>query len=93
MSIEGCFLQSLINHTCSGRAGTNPLNTGGLFHCYMSEESICYFRGVGSILSFFILFEWKILIANTVDPDQTPHNVASDLGLHCLPLTLLLVSR
>ena len=24
--------------------------------------------------------------ANNVDPDQTPHNVASDLGLHCLPM-------
>ena len=23
--------------------------------------------------------------ANSVDPDQTPHNAASDLGLHCLP--------
>ena len=24
--------------------------------------------------------------ANSVDPDQTPQNVASDQGLHCLPL-------
>ena len=23
--------------------------------------------------------------ANSVDPDQMPQNVASDLGLHCLP--------
>ena len=23
-------------------------------------------------------------MANSVDPDQTPHSVASDLGLHCL---------
>ena len=23
-------------------------------------------------------------MANSVDPDQTPQNVASDLGLHCL---------
>ena len=27
----------------------------------------------------------EILLANIVDPDQTPHYVASDLGLHCLP--------
>ena len=27
-----------------------------------------------------------MLLANNVDPDQTPH-VASDLGLHCLPMT------
>ena len=24
-----------------------------------------------------------------IDPDQTSHYVASDLGLHCLPMTLL----
>ena len=33
------------------------------------------------------------LFANSGDPDQTPHSVASDLGLHCLPVTLLGVSR
>ena len=31
----------------------------------------------------------EILLANSVDPDQMPHSVASDLGLHCLPMTLL----
>ena len=29
------------------------------------------------------------LFANSGDPDQTPHSVASDLGLHCWPVTLL----
>ena len=33
------------------------------------------------------------LFTNSGDPDQTPHSVASDLGMHCLPLTLLGVSR
>ena len=33
------------------------------------------------------------LFANSRDPDQTPRSVASDLGLHCLPITLLGVSR
>ena len=32
------------------------------------------------------------LIANSGDPDQTPQNAASDLGLHCLPITVLRVS-
>ena len=27
--------------------------------------------------------------ANRGDPDQTPQSVASDLGLHCLPITIL----
>ena len=33
------------------------------------------------------------LFANSEDPDQTPHSVASVLGLHCLPITLLGVSQ
>ena len=33
------------------------------------------------------------LSVNSEDPDQTPHSAASDLGLHCLPITLLGVSR
>ena len=33
------------------------------------------------------------LFANSRDPDQTPRSAASDLGLHCLPVTLLRVSR
>ena len=31
-----------------------------------------------------------VLNANIVDPDQTPQSAASDLGLHCLPMTLFL---
>ena len=34
-----------------------------------------------------------VVFANSEDPDQTPRSVASDLGLHCLPVTLLGVSR
>ena len=29
------------------------------------------------------------VFANSGDPDQMPRSVASDLGLHCLPITLL----
>ena len=67
----------------------NPLNTGGLFHCYMLDKSICHFRRVGSISSLSFYFQWKILLANNVGPDQMPHYVASDLGLHCLPIDAL----
>ena len=59
----------------------------------MLDKSICHFRGAGSILSLLFYFLWKILVADNVGPDQTPHYVVSDLGLHCLPLTLLQVSR
>ena len=33
------------------------------------------------------------LFAISGNPDQMLHSVVSDLGLHCLPITLLLVSR
>ena len=33
------------------------------------------------------------LFANSREPDQMPHSAASDLGLHCLPITLLGVYR
>ena len=33
------------------------------------------------------------MLANNVDPDQTPHYVVSDMGPHCLSMTLLRVSR
>ena len=71
----------------------NPLYIGGLFHCYMLDESTCHFRDADSILMFLFYFLWKILLANSVDPDQMPHYVASDLGLHCFPLTVLWVSQ
>ena len=55
----------------------------------MLDKSICHFKGVKSIFSLLFYFWWKFLLANNVDPYQTPHYVASDLGLHCLPLTIL----
>ena len=33
------------------------------------------------------------LFANSEDPDQMPRSAASGLGLHCLPITFLRVSR
>ena len=37
--------------------------------------------------------EIPIFHANSVDPDQTPHSAASDLGLHCLSVSLLRDAR
>ena len=34
----------------------NPLNTGGLFHCYILDESICHVRDVRSLLSLLFYF-------------------------------------
>ena len=51
----------------------------------MLDESVCHFRGVRSILSLLFYFDGN---ANAEDADQMPPDVASDLGLHCLPVTL-----
>ena len=66
------------SHTKKEEMLLNPLYTGRLFHCYMLVESICHFRGVMSILSLLFYFLWKILLANTEDPDQMLHYNGSD---------------
>ena len=49
-------------------------------------------------MSIFIMFLWRnkknintvitlSIETNSVDPDQTPQNAASDQSLHCLPYT------
>ena len=43
------------------------------------------FRGVWC--TFFFFFFWKFLLANSEDPYQTPRSVATDMGLHCLPMS------
>ena len=51
----------------------------------MLDKSICHIRGVRSFFfSLLFYFLIKILLASNVGPDQMPHYVASDLGLHCL---------
>ena len=59
----------------------------------MLDKPICHFRGIRSTLLLLFYFLMEILLANNVNPDQMPHNVASDQGQHCLPMTLLQVSR
>ena len=34
----------------------NPLYSSGLSHSYILDESICHFRGVGSIYRFYSIF-------------------------------------
>ena len=45
------------------------------------------FLGVSSlILVLSLIIENFVFNANSIDPDQTPQNAASDLSLHCLPI-------
>ena len=43
--------------------------------------------GVLCTFSFLFYFEYLFLLAITEDPDQTPRSAASDLSLHCLPMS------
>ena len=43
--------------------------------------------------SFPSLIEISVINADSVNPDQTPHSAASDLGLLCLPMPLLCDAR
>ena len=51
-------------------------------HCLLVDSStdICWTRPfvISGVPGLFL-----ILLANILDPDQTTHYVASDLGLHC----------
>ena len=56
-------------------------------------RSLSYIRGVWLVLLLSCYVEVSELNANSIDPDQRPRSVASDLGLHCLPMSLLLDAR
>ena len=48
---------------------------------------------VEGVSGWFLLLQYSREIlgvnANSIDPDQTPHSVASYLGLRCLPMSVL----
>ena len=69
----------------------NPFMPNGLFYLHTSDRSISSIRDVWLILIITIFN--PLFYANSVDPDQTPHSAASDLGLHCLPISLLWDAR
>ena len=54
----------------------------------MLDEPIFSLRGVRFMLMMFFFCKWLNNLQNSGDPDQMPHYVASDLGLHFLPIPL-----
>ena len=52
-----------------------------------------YKRCLVSLYYFPCFIKSPVFNANSVDPDQTPRSAASDLGLHCLPVSLLWEGR
>ena len=68
----------------------------GLFYLNSLERSISYVRSVWLVLLLLVLLcsvEISELNANSVNPDQTPRSVASDLGIHCFLMCLLWDAR
>ena len=84
-----CWVMYLFKTCQSNTDGcSHALHTG---MCWTSPFVVL---GVSGLFSrFYSIFDGKILLANTVDLDQTPHYVASDLGMYCLPISPLRVSR
>ena len=77
-----------IKQSESSKVLINPHLPSGPVHPYQLDESISNFRDVWcTFFIFFFYFEKIFLLANREDPDQTPHSAASDLGLHCLPMS------
>ena len=71
----------------------NPMPNG--FFYLHSDRSISNIRGVwlDFIITVFYIKKKSVFNANSVDADQTPRYAASDLGLHCLPMSQLLDAR
>ena len=65
----------------------------GLFYLNSLVRSISYLRGARLVFIIIIFVEIPELNENSIDPDWTLHSAASDLGLHCLPMSLLWDAR
>ena len=79
MKILNIKLLICITHLCRLDSSTLTLWTGSF-----QIEGMC-----GLFLSLPWFIKVHVLNANSVDPYQTPCSVASDQGVHCLPMSLL----
>ena len=56
---------------------------------YQLDGSQSNVRCIWLVFIIIIFIEILVFNVNSVDPDQTPRSTASDLGLHCLTMSLL----
>ena len=63
--------------------------TRGLFYLNSLDQCISNKGGAWVVFSVICIIKIRVFNANIIDPDQTPHSVASDLCLHCLQMSLL----
>ena len=74
-------------------AGFNPFMPNGLLYLHSSDWYISNIRGVWLVLLLPCFIQIPVFNANSVDPNQTPHTAASDLGLQFLPMSHLWDAR
>ena len=67
--------------------------SSGLFYHNSLDPSISASWISGKFLLLLYFIDIPIFNASNLDPDHMPHSAASDPGLHCLPVTLLGVTR
>ena len=68
------------------RTKVNPFMLSGLFYLWIGSVPI---EGLSDELLLPCFIKIPVLNASSVDSDQVPHSAVSDLGLHCLPMSLL----
>ena len=67
----------------------NQFVPSGLYYFNILYRSIASRRGVWVVFIIMVFVDIPVVNVNSVDSDQTLRSVASDLGLHCLPMPLL----
>ena len=75
------------------RRDINLFMPNGLLYHNSLNRSIPYIRDVWLVFIIIMFVEFSELNTNGVDPDQTSHSVASDLGLHYLTMSFLWDAR
>ena len=65
----------------------------GLFYLNSLDRFISHIGGVWLLFIMTMFLENSEPYATCVVPDPTPHSAAFDLGLHCLPMSLLWDAR
>ena len=67
----------------------NPFVPSGFFYTHSLNWSISiYIRDIWLVFINTIFYQNSCFLANSVDPDQMLYSVVSDLGLHCLLMSL-----
>ena len=72
------------------RSAASDLGLHFIFGLWIFRISVIRKKKINQITILYVF--WQVW-ANSVDPDLIMQNAASDQGLHCLPFTLIWISR